>query len=214
MKTFVIFDFDNTLIDTRTCMLKRYGEVSIKLGKGPLTREQIENSRFLAGEDALKYLFQNHYEEAVKIYKRIPQYVEEMSPEPNLFQMLNKLQKLQITPAIATNRRGNSLFEAIKYHNLRHFFKNIYILPKKGSSSENLPIFPFYFLKPKPAPECLEKLLEISGNSKNDTVYIGDSQIDFECSFNAGINFIGYKDNFSNNNFPVIGNLMELFKYL
>ena len=43
---------------------------------------------------------------------------------------------------------------------------------------------------PKPAPDPLIKYMEITGVSRQDIVYIGDTQHDMNCACNAGIDHI------------------------
>ena len=43
---------------------------------------------------------------------------------------------------------------------------------------------------PKPAPDPLVKYMEMTGSSRQDIVYIGDTQHDMDCACNAGIDHI------------------------
>jgi phosphoglycolate phosphatase-like HAD superfamily hydrolase len=43
--------------------------------------------------------------------------------------------------------------------------------------------------KHKPNPDPILKFIEISGDDKSKTIYIGDTKYDMECAFGAGIDF-------------------------
>ncbi|PIX44497.1 hypothetical protein COZ55_00340, partial [archaeon CG_4_8_14_3_um_filter_38_5] len=49
--------------------------------------------------------------------------------------------------------------------------------------------------RPKPNPEIVLKALELSGYSRNDAVFIGDTIYDYETAKNAGVKFIGVLSN-------------------
>jgi putative hydrolase of the HAD superfamily len=49
-------------------------------------------------------------------------------------------------------------------------------------------------IEPKPSAAGVEHILNISGTSKNDAIFIGDSEVDQACALNSGIDFINVKD--------------------
>ena len=65
---------------------------------------------------------------------------------------------------------------------------------------------------PKPSPDMLLFLLKKNKLNKRDALFIGDSDLDFIASKNAGIDFLGYKFKTDNCNF--INSHIEIFEFL
>lgn len=52
-------------------------------------------------------------------------------------------------------------------------------------------------VKPKPDPEPLVQGMKLLGSKAEETIMVGDSSIDFQCSKNAGVKFIGVLTGYS-----------------
>ncbi len=182
-KKAVIFDCDGVLFDSKASNISYYNHLLLKFGLPPLREEDVEFIHMHTADECIKYLFKDSPFLAMALEYRwnmpLDEFIAQMKMEVGLVDLLREL-KPRYYLAIATNR-SNSLPEVLSYFKLTEYFdKVVSALDVKN---------------PKPDPECIEKILEHFGLSKDDVVYIGDSKLDEETAFNARIKFIAYKNN-------------------
>ena len=192
-KQFFIFDFDDTLVDSRDFCSQGIARTINKFEpeiKAELIMAIHENSRGLTIEDIYKLLIQElnlktDLELLLAEDKRIQ--IEEsgaikaFSGVKDILAFLkNKGKKLHI----CTNRQKVSLIPILKNNQLIDYFDSVISCFDQGFK--------------KPNPTCLEKIIEDSGRGRSEFIYFGDSQVDRDFATNAGIEFIIF-DQYLNN---------------
>jgi HAD superfamily hydrolase (TIGR01509 family) len=139
------------------------------------THTVYESIHFLFGrEEALE-------KNALTLMKQIDlrKYIVYLRMEPNLFQTLETLREKRIISAINTNRTTS----------MKH------IMEKFG-------LWPFFDMvvtaldvqNPKPHPESVERIIQKFHLNKDETVFVGDSEVDQQTAKSSGVKFIAYKN--------------------
>jgi phosphoglycolate phosphatase len=77
---------------------------------------------------------------------------------------------------ICTNRKSESLLPVLQHTGILSYFDTITSCIDMGNK--------------KPEPNCLQTIIDKSGDSKDSFIYFGDSEIDSQFAKNAGVDFI------------------------
>jgi HAD superfamily hydrolase (TIGR01509 family) len=99
--------------------------------------------------------------------------------EPYLLQTLNLLKASGILRVINTNRTTSMKHVMERYH-LDPFFDMVVTALDVTNS--------------KPHPESVEKIIQRFNLNKEETVFVGDSEVDQQTAKSSGIKFISYKN--------------------
>lgn len=183
----VIFDLDGTLLNTINDLtnsinyslnkykypLKTIKEIKSYLGNGikKLVERSLPN---LDNFDNVYNTFLNHYQNNYNI---------ETKPYENIKEVLNYLKNNNYKLAVISNKKNEITNKLINNH-FPHIFDIIL------GEVENL--------KKKPNPDMVNYVLNELKINKEDTIYIGDSEVDMKVSLNSNIDYIlvsyGYRD--------------------
>lgn len=175
----VIFDLDGTLLNSITdltyavnLLMERYGqplhteqEVASYVGDG--AAKLVERS-FPAGTD--RETLKKATDEYKKLY--LENMLRETAPYEGICEMLRTLKEQGRRVAVVSNKYYKSTKELCDL-----FFPNI-----DGCMGEMEEIG----IRRKPYPDMLLKMMESLGVSADETVYLGDSEVDVEVSRRAG----------------------------
>ena len=192
----LVFDLDGTLIDSRidlansvNAMLKQFGRQELPMeviasyvgdGAPTLVRRALgdpDDERFFA--DALNYFlawYREHKLDYTHIYDGIPEMLEAVQ-----FHRGNGSQ--QRTLAVLTNKPVNPSRAIVQALHLNNFFFQVY-----GGNS---------FHTKKPDPFGLRSLMDEVGATAEETVMIGDSDIDILTARNAATFSVGVQYGFA-----------------
>jgi HAD superfamily hydrolase (TIGR01509 family) len=99
--------------------------------------------------------------------------------EPHLFQTLERLKEKGILRVINTNRTTSMKYIMERY-NLWPFFDMV--------------VTALDVKNPKPHPESIEKIVQAFNLNKEQTVFVGDSEVDQQTARSSGVRFIAYKN--------------------
>ena len=178
----IIYDCDGVLIDSRDANQAFYNHILTRFGLAPLTEAQLDVVHVSTAQGAIDYLFGDHpLREEAQAYQRTinnAPFLPLIRPEPHIREVLQRLRSCCRT-AIATNR-GKSLPLVLRVAGLEGLF--------------DLTVSAYDVSRPKPHPECLEKILTHFRLPPADALYIGDSQVDREVAGVAGVPFVAYKN--------------------
>lgn len=175
----VIFDLDGTLLDTITDL---HASVNHALGKCGLPTRTTEEVRRALGYGFL-YLIENSVpenadektiKEVLTIFKE-HYYIHSMDktrPYEKIPQMLEQIKAKGYKMAIVSNKG----MEAAKKL-ARHFFSDT-IEIAIGESAK---------VKRKPAPDTVIEAMHLLDSTKEESLYVGDSEVDIATAKNAGI---------------------------
>lgn len=191
----VVYDADNTMFNTIQSNIAQLSEVGRQIGLGSITEEQYWSVIIQPGSTILQALFPEKLVEAQAAYREVGQYVELISVEPGLIDVLGNLSTRGLRIGVATNRRERSmrlLFD--RFPEVARFFdpqlvfllQDDHILPRDRR-------FPNIFKKPKPDPECLEIAMLVTELSPRQILYVGDTPNDQRTARSAGVYFVGYE---------------------
>ena len=178
----IIYDCDGVLIDSRRSNEAFYNHILGHFGLPPLTPEQLEIVHADTAQQAVDFLFgHTPWLEAAQDYQRHidnAPFLALIRPEPHVREVLARLRPAYHT-AIATNR-GKSLAPVLKTLELDGLF--------------DLTVSCYDVSRPKPHPECLQKILRHFRLRPDEALYVGDSEVDRLVAREAGVPLAAYKN--------------------
>ncbi len=172
----VLFDWDNTLIDSWPVIEDAMNATLTAFGHAPWSRAEVKTRVRKSMRDSFPKLFGDKWEEAGKVfYARYDEiHVARLTPIEGAAEMLAELADLGIYLAVVSNKKGEFLRrEAAALGWDRHLRRLVGALDAP---------------RDKPAVEPVLLALEGSGIAPNGAVWLaGDADIDLECAQNAGL---------------------------
>lgn len=180
----VIYDCDGVLFDSIEANKKLYNDLCALVGRGPLNEEEVKYVHMHTVYETIRLIFgkENGLEKkALELLKGIDwrDYIAYLRMEPYLFQILNLLKTNGILRVINTNRTTSMKYIMEHFHLSPFFDMVVTALDVKN---------------PKPHPESIEKILQSLNLKKEETVFVGDSEVDRDTARSSGIRFIAYKN--------------------
>lgn len=181
MKKLVIFDLDGTLLNTIADLGNSTNYALKRLGY-PI--HDILSYRFRVG-NGINKLFERALPEGaqteinvLKVRKFFMEYynlhcADETRPYPGIPQLLESLQTRGISMAVASNKYQEASSKLI-----RHYFADIPYVAVFGQREG---------VERKPNPAVIFEIMEIALVNAGDVLYVGDSGVDMETAFNAGV---------------------------
>ena len=197
----IIFDLDGTLLDTLPDLagavnhaLARHGKKQREIGEirsfiSNGVRKLIERALFIteASKDTNDYevtdrrLFDGVFNDFVAYY--LDHVADNTIPYPGIRELVMKLKQAGMQTAVVTNKREDAA-EKLMDRFFPGCFDAVY-----GDGPDR---------KRKPDPDSVIKVMELFGRTREETVYIGDSDVDHQTASNAGVDDIlvtwGYRD--------------------
>lgn len=181
-----IFDLDGTLADTLDSLTFSVNETLKEMGLLPITAEKcrqfvgngarvlMEKSLLEAGEADLRRM-----DEAMQIYGRIfdVNCTYHVVPYEGISDMLQAMRQKGMKLAVLSNKPHRQTVHVVETVFGKGVFQHI------QGQMENIPR--------KPDPKAALKIAEALGVSTEDTVYIGDSEVDIATGTNAHMMTIG-----------------------
>ncbi len=178
----VIFDWDNTLVDTWPLIAIAINTTMRAMKKEEWSVKKVKDTVHKSMRESFPELFGDNWVEAGEIYKNSyrSMHLDKLEFLPNALNLINKLQEKNIIQIIVSNKIGSTLRkEAEKLNVMDKFFAVI------GSTDSS-------FDKPHQAPVELA-LIGSNLNLKSDEIwFIGDTIADLDCAYNCGITPIIY----------------------
>jgi phosphoglycolate phosphatase len=181
-KAALIFDCDGVMFESRQANINFYNHILARFHQSPLTDAQTAFVHMHTADESIRHLFMGNpqLKEAQDYRLRVDYtpFVKDMILEPGLKDLLRTL-KPRMGLAVATNR-SNTIQKVLELNGLGHYFDIVV---------SSLDVY-----APKPAPECILKILDFFAIPATHAFYVGDSTIDGETARAAGVPFIGYKN--------------------
>ena len=180
----VIYDCDGVLFDSIEANMRLYNDLCAAVGRVPLREEEIKYVHTHTVYEAIHFIFGQEDElekRALESLKKIDlrEYIVYLKMEPYLLQTLNLLKARGILRAINTNRTTS----------MKHIMERFHLWPFFDMVVTALDV-----VNPKPRPESIEKILQKFNLNKEETVFVGDSEVDQQTAQSSGIKFIAYKN--------------------
>ncbi len=180
----VIYDCDGVLFDSVEANKKLYNDLCGLVGRGPLTEEEVKYVHSHTVYETIHFIFERDdglEKKALELLKQIDlrDYIVYLKMEPYLLQILNLLKANGILRVINTNRTTS----------MKHIMERFGLWPYFEMVVTALDV-----KNPKPHPESVEKILQRFRLSREETVFVGDSEVDEQTARASGIRFIAYKN--------------------
>ncbi|MBT3550779.1 MAG: HAD-IA family hydrolase [Rhodospirillaceae bacterium] len=172
----IIFDWDNTLVDSWPTIHAANNAALVALGHEPWTRAQSEARVRKSLREAYLDLFGERWEEARDVYYAHfrANHLQELAVLAGRADMLGVLADAGIYMGIVSNKDGALLREEVAYLGWGQFFGAIV-----GANDT---------VRAKPAPEPLHLSLEPGSITAGREVwFVGDTDIDMECAIAGGV---------------------------
>ncbi|MCQ2247568.1 MAG: HAD hydrolase-like protein [Treponema sp.] len=187
----IIFDLDGTLLDTlediKDSLNKTYAELGVEEKSLSQVRASVGNGMARLVELTLVDGKKNPlYEKAVKL--TMENYASSTKPKTKpydgILETMEELKKLGYKCAIVSNKPDPQ----VKELQAKYF----------TSVSPQAAIGEIAGIPRKPAPDSVWKAIEILGSKKENSIYIGDSEVDIKTAVNSGLPSIsvtwGFRD--------------------
>jgi len=181
----VIYDCDGVLFDSLEANRRLYTHIALSSGRGPLTGEELRYCHMNTVHDSIHCLFREDPEgeaRAVEFLKEkidFREFIPFLVMEPYLLQTLSALREKGVRTAISTNRT-TSMPHIMERFNLRPYFDMV--------------VTALDVARPKPDRESVDRILSGLAVAPEETLYVGDSEIDRSTARSAGVIFVAYKN--------------------
>lgn len=171
----ILFDWDNTLVNTWPTIVECYRDTFVALGREPWTAQQVHDFAHGSLRDLFPSLFGPRADEAEKVFyetfDRI--YLERLQPLPEAEALLAHCHGLGCYVAVVSNKVGDNLRAE-----LSHLGWQKWITRAVGAKDA---------LRDKPAPDPIFMALNGTGIAPDETVWmVGDTLADLKCAHAAG----------------------------
>ncbi|MBE5946444.1 MAG: HAD family hydrolase [Lachnospiraceae bacterium] len=186
----VIFDLDGTLLDTLDDLTDSVNFAMRTMGWKERSKKDVRSFlgngiRVLMKKSSPDNATEEEFEIAFKAFKEYYDIhnQDKTVPYDGMIELMKRLKLKGIKMAIVSNKVQEAV-DVLK----DKFFSDVleYALGDTPGMAR------------KPEPDSCYKALELLGSSKEDTVYVGDSEVDLETAKNAGLDCIavlwGFRD--------------------
>jgi phosphoglycolate phosphatase len=180
----VIYDCDGVLFDSIEANKKLYNDLCALVGRSPLNEEEVKYVHMHTVYETIQLIFGKEdglEKKALESLKGIDwrDYIGYLRMEPYLLQILNLLKVNGVLRVINTNRTTSMKFIMEHFH-LSPFFEMV--------------VTALDVKNPKPHPESIEKILQSLNLKKEETIFVGDSEVDQQTAKSSGVRFVAYKN--------------------
>lgn len=178
----VIFDWDNTLVDTWPLIQMAIDKTMVAMGKEPWGLEKVRDNVHKSMRESFPAIFGDDWVKAGDIYRNAYReiHLQEINFLSNSLNLINKLSEMNILQCVVSNKMGVTLRkEAAKIDADKHFFSLI------GAMDAS-------FDKPSRDPVDLALLGSDINPDKDEVWFIGDTVSDVNCAYNSGCTPIVY----------------------
>lgn len=176
----VLFDWDNTLVDSFEGITRALNQVYKHFGLPVLSKEEVIESCHLSARDVFPVLFPQDSQKAFDIFYDYIEthHLKHLTLFEETLPLLQALKKRNIYIGLVSNKKKEILLKEVQYLHLDHFFE---VIIGSGDCLEDKP-------SPIPILHALRKLpIEIADLTK--VLYVGDAPTDKEAAMAAHVMF-------------------------
>ncbi len=176
----VIFDMDGTLIDSSRLLANAINHVRARLDLLPMPQDmilshinnhEINPARFFYETDHFEPIHEQWFSEYYSAH-----HAAQLQLYDGIQPLLNLLHDHGTALALATNAYRTSTLESLKHLGIDSCFESVVC-------QDDVP-------HPKPAPDMIDRILEITHLPKSSAVFVGDGPRDEAAAEAAGIDYI------------------------
>ena len=170
----LIFDWDNTLVDSWTTIHEALVLTFTAMGHQPWTLDETKLKVRRSLRDAFPALFGERWDEARKLYLDhfTAIHLERLTPLTGASELLTEAKAAGFHLAVLSNKTGRILRREAEHLGWSRHFQR---LVGAGDASAD-----------KPDPIAMEMALAGSGFSGSEVWYLGDTALDMECASRSG----------------------------
>jgi len=171
----LLFDWDNTLVDTWAVIHQSLVPAFEAMGHEPWTLAQVRERVRASARDAFPQLFGERAEEAASIFYRHFEaiHLERLAPLPGAAALLRKLSAAGLDLGVVSNKRGITLRKEAAHLGWDRLFRRLV-----GATDA---------ARDKPAADPVHLALEGGPVGAGGEVwFVGDTDIDMRCAVAAG----------------------------
>lgn len=178
----VIFDWDNTLVDTWPLIHEAIDKTMVAMGREPWGLEKVRDSIHKSMRDSFSELFGADWVRAGEIYKNTYRsiHLDQIQLLPNALNLINTLQEKGVLQFIVSNKIGTTLRKEAKRIGVE---KKFFSLIGAGDADRD---------KPSAAPVDLALMASGIDPKKDEIWFVGDTIADIDCAYNSGCRPIVY----------------------
>jgi phosphoglycolate phosphatase len=172
----ILFDWDNTLVDSWACIQQAMNVTLTAMGHPPWDLVETKRRVALSLKDSFPVLFGTRWQEARDIFYHSfgAIHIDLLVPLPGALATLQRLAKAGIPMAVVSNKRGLLMRREADHLGWTPYFRG---LVGAGDAASD---------KPSDLPVHLA-LQSIGVTADDDVWFIGDAAVDMQCAVNAGI---------------------------
>ncbi len=179
----LVFDCDGVLFDSREANRAYYNAICKALGRPPLTEEEFHYVHMQTAENSVRFLFRDYphlLEKALAFQKNLnyETFLPLLKPEPGLKELISSVRP-PLKTAVSTNRT-TTMGRILEIFDIAPFF--------------DLVVTALIAPKPKPHPEALKIILDHFGVDPKETLYVGDSLVDYQLTESLGVPLVAFKN--------------------
>ena len=208
-KKLIIFDLDGTIIDTIADLNAAVNYAVSRFDYPSRTMEQTKND---IGNGVAKLIarsipdgeYNPNYAKCLKIFREyyVEHYFDKSKPYPDVYPLLKELKDRGYRLAVVSNKFDEGAKSLVTY-----FYPNTFdIIQGTGENFSR-----------KPDPQMINFVLKSLAINKKDTLFVGDTNVDYESARNADIDIVlvsyGYRSReflSQFKNVPIIDTPLEL----
>ena len=171
----ILFDWDNTLVDTWGVIHRALATTLEAMGHEPWSFEETRQRVRASARDSFPALFGDRAEEAMAIFYGTfeAEHLTELQARPGAQDMLTRLAEAGLLLGVVSNKRGYLLRREAEHLGWTSRFHRLV-----GADDAQ---------RDKPAVEAVDLALEGSGLARGPAVwFVGDTDIDMHCATRAG----------------------------
>jgi len=180
----VIYDCDGVLFDSLEANRRLYNDLCASLARRPLEEQEVQYVHCHTVYEAIHFICEGDEileKKAFGILKQVDwkAYIQFLRMESHLLETLTRLKETGHSRAINTNRT-TSMKHVMEAFQLWSYFDMV--------------VTALDVTHPKPDPESLHKIMERLTVTREDVVFMGDSEVDQKAAQAAGVKFVAYKN--------------------
>lgn len=175
----IVFDWDNTLVDTWAVIHKSLEHTFSHFELAPWSLAEVRQNVRASAREAFPQLFGEDAEEAIAVfYKHFEaNHLEALAPLEGAEGLLKKAEEQAILQAIVSNKTGRYLRKEVEHLGWHDYFSAVV-----GATDAE---------KDKPAPDPVLLALKESGLGLDRSIwFVGDTDIDMACAHACGMTAI------------------------
>ena len=175
----VLFDFDGTIMDTNNVILMSWQHTFRTLENREEDEKKLAATFGEPLERTLERFFPNvPVEESIEVYRGYQRknFSDLITLFPGMKELVIKVKACGYKTGLVTSRLKRTAMEGLEKFDLTKYF-DVIITPEDTD-------------KHKPDPEPVNIALERLGSKPENTVMLGDTIFDIQCSHNAGVDAV------------------------